>query len=634
MKKLFFFFMTMCLVYTTYSQAPKSTRKVLVEEATSASCSYCGQYNPAFNTLLQANVSKVISLKYQGRVGFDPMYNQNSAEVDARDAYYNLTSQPNCVIDGNYYKGHIAYVAQSKLDSVAAISAPFTITLTHNLSADYDSVFITAVITATEDITFTGPLVAQVVITESEIHFCNAPGTNGETDFYNVMRKMLPNNLGTSLPTTWTNGQAQTLNFAVPVPSYLYDVSNLSIVAFVQDNSDKDVKQAAFSPPQPLTLDAGMACGAITNIAVLNCQTNITPHVNIKNFRTIPISTADIKYKIDNNTEATFNWSGTLAAGATTTVNLPQLTVAAGTHTLTARVVNPNSNIDYNAANNTATKTFTIIGTYSPMPVTETFASTTFPPASWINEDPDEDGIGWSRKSGAGGFGQSTSCAKIDFWTSPTGNIDNLYTPPLNLSGSTTAFVLFNYAYAQYNTASNDGFNVEVSTNCGASWNSVWSKAGTALATRAATTSNYSAPAAGDWKSTYADLTAYAGQANVFVRFHAISDYGNNAYIDDIQIVQNNNNSITETTENASVIIYPNPFNDFTNIRLNLIQPSSVNYRVFNATGSLVYSEDAGNLNIGNHSFRFNSDNLTSGIYFIQIMVGNEMITKKISINR
>lgn len=625
----------MCLVYTTYSQAPKSTRMVLVEEATSASCSFCGQYNPAFNTLLQANTSKVISIKYQGRVGYDPMYNQNRTEVDTRDAYYSLTSQPNCVVDGNYFKGHIGNVRQSKLDSAAAISAPFTIDLTHHLSSDYDSVFITVVITATENISFPGPLVAQVVITENEINYCNAPGTNGETDFYNVMRKMLPGTSGTTLPLSWTIGQTQTLNFAVPVPAYFYDVSNLAVVAFVQDNSDKDVKQAAFSAPQPLTLDAGMPCNAITNIAVLNCQQTITPHVSIKNFRTVVITSATIKYKIDSNGDSTYNWNGNLASGASAAITLPQLTVPAGTHTLTVSVNNPNGNSDYNTVNNSASQIFNIIQTYLPMPITESFASTTFPPTNWINEDVEKDAVGWSRKSGYGGFGQSTSCAKIDFWTSSTNYIDYLYAPPLNLSGTSTAFVVFDYAYAQYNTGSADKIEVQVSTTCGGSWASKWSKAGSTLATRAATTSPYEAPAAGDWKSTFVDLSSYAGQSSVFVRFAGISDYGNNAYIDDIQIVQTNPfASISENTENASIVIYPNPFNDYTNIFINLVQQADVNYKVFNITGSLVYSEDAGLLNSGNHFLRFNSDNLTSGIYFIRIMIGNEMITKKISINK
>lgn len=639
MKKLLLFVLSLSIVYTTFSQTPKSTRLVLVEEFTNASCGPCASQNPAFNTLLQANPTKVVPLKYQWYYpGYDPMNAQNPTEADNRIDYYGFSGVPTGIVDGvaipddcSGYVGCPTCLNQAEIDVAAGISSPFNMNLSYTFSPDYDSIFIHLSITATEALSVSGPLKAQVAITENHISFCVAPGANGEKDFYNVMRKMLPNDQGTTLPNSWTLGQNQVIDFAVALPTYIYDISEVAVVAFIQDDATKLVKQAAFAPPQPIALDAGLACNPIANIDALNCQQNLTPSVTIKNFRSTTITSAVIKYRIDSNTDELQNWSGTLAPGATQTVTLPVITVPYGTHTLTVSVNDPNGAVDFHPGNNSASLVFNVIGTYFPMPVTESFTSTTFPPDNWIKEDIDFDNYGWSRKTGAGGFGNSTSCAKIDFWNSPSGNIDNLYTPPMNFSGTSSAYLSFSYAYAQYNSSSDDEIKVQVSTNCGQSWSEVWAKKGAALATRAATTSAFT-PTATQWASSVVNLASYAGQSNVFIRFRGISDYGNNGYIDDIQIVVNNPTAITETTDNASVLIFPNPFSEYTNINIDLKEKAHVSYKVFNLTGSLVYTEDAGELNPGNHLLRFNRGENSSGIYYLQIATGDNIITEKISI--
>ena len=51
----------------------------------------------------------------------------------------------------------------------------------------------------------------------------------------------------------------------------------------------------------------------------------------------------------------------------------------------------------------------------------------------------------------------------------------------------TTAQLSFTHAYAQYQNEA-DKLKISVSTDCGATWTSVWEKSGTALATAPAQT--------------------------------------------------------------------------------------------------------------------------------------------------
>ena len=60
---------------------------------------------------------------------------------------------------------------------------------------------------------------------------------------------------------------------------------------------------------------------------------------------------------------------------------------------------------------------------------------------------------------------------------------------PLIFTGLSSAQMTFDVAYAPYDAAYFDGLEVLVSTNCGSSFTSVYSKSGTTLATASATTS-------------------------------------------------------------------------------------------------------------------------------------------------
>lgn len=250
MKKIYTIFALTSLVSIAVAQ---SQRMVLVEEFTQASCGPCAAANPQFNTLLNANLSKAVSLKYQvSWPGVDPMNAQYTA-VSGRVNYYSVTGVPYALMDavpaaGSNYLGYPNNINQADINNEYAVPSPFDLTVQHIFNAALDSVFITVHVTASQVYT-TGAfrLRLHTVLIEKLIHFASAPGSNGETDFENVVRKMIPTTGGTAVASNWIVGQDTTLTFAVPVPSYIYDINELAVVCFLQDNTTKDVEQAAFS---------------------------------------------------------------------------------------------------------------------------------------------------------------------------------------------------------------------------------------------------------------------------------------------------------------------------------------------------------------------------------------------------
>ena len=637
MKKIY---AIICLALGSGLLFGQSQRLILVEECTQASCPPCASQNPAFNALLSNNVSKVTSIKYQvSWPGVDPMNAQNPTDVATRVSYYSVTGVPDGNMDGTEipndcgaYVGAPACLSQSKIDAEYAITSPFSIALSHSLSTDYDSVFINCVITASSAFTSSGALKAHIVLVEKDIIFTTAPGTNGEKDFSNVMRKMYPSASGTTLSSSWTASQSFTITVSAAIPSYVYDLSQIAVVAFVQDDGNKSVKQAAYSAPQPIIDDAGIS--AITSVPTYLCTaTSITPGVTIKNYGSNTVTSCTINYKVDNGTVSTLPWTGSLASGQTATVNLPSISITGnGTHTFYAYTSIPNSNTDYNTKNDT-TKALTS-GT-SSTPVNEGFSpSTAAIASSWAINDPDGDGT-WKKKTGStGGFGWSSGCIYMPFYSlSNVGNYDEINSPAFSMSTVTSPqYLSFAVAYAQYDASApeNDQLDVYVSTDCGINWTNLYSKAGDNLKTASPSTPSF-VPTASQWRKESIDLSSYVGQANVLLKFKGTTDYGNNLYIDDIQVTSSPTR-IEETIQEHGFSVFPNPFTDEATIVFNLEQANHVSMEIYNLLGDKLFINDNGLLKEGKHTILFNSGDLSPGVYLLKLKTGNNIAINKIVI--
>jgi hypothetical protein len=627
MKRLLPFIAFIAMVLAVSTAFGQSQRMVLFEEGTNASCSPCAAANPAFNALLDANTTKCVAIKYQWYYpGFDPMHNQNPDEPNARMDYYGLNGVPHVMGDGNAFDDHPANLTQSFINTEYAVASPFTMTMTHSLSADFDSIFIELIITCTQ--ATTGTLVAQVALEEDHIHFASAPGSNGETDFYDVMRKMLPDVNGTTLATSWAVGDDDTVTFAMPLPNYIYDVNQVCIVAFVQDNATKNVKQAVRSAPITQSGDANLDAGlsAMTNVPVMTCGTSFTPTVTLKNYKSTTLTSATINWQLDNGTILTQPWTGSLALNATANITLPDVTVTGGPHDFRVFVTNPNGGNDFYPVNNTQEKTVFVIDGASAVPYTEGF-QTSVPPPDWIANDLSTNGT-WKQYS-VGGFGNSSKSAMLECYSITSGTYE-LIMPAMDLSTDTAATMTFSVAYAQYQTYS-DALKVYVSTNCGSSWTQLYSKAGSTLATAPAS-SSYFVPTAAQWRTETIDLTTYAGQASVILKFAGTSNYGNNMFVDDINLTPTSSAGISDNIAGNAVSVYPNPFAGLTHIEVALSQESSVDIQVYNALGALVHAENASSVPAGVHQFLFDGTELPTGVYYINVMLNDQVITKKVSL--
>lgn len=103
------------------------------------------------------------------------------------------------------------------------------------------------------------------------------------------------------------------------------------------------------------------------------------------------------------------------------------------------------------------------------------------------------------------------------------------------------------------------------------------------------------------------------------------------------EIVNANNKISTYVGVNTpeferGVAVYPNPFEDYTNVSFTLDKPAKTGVEVYDMLGNLVISVKERDYSAGQNLIRVSSDNLPNGMYLLRLTIGNQVISRKISI--
>ena len=247
-----------------------------------------------------------------------------------------------------------------------------------------------------------------------------------------------------------------------------------------------------------------------------------------------PGSTVSFTNTTTTSTTTTYSWAfqgGTPATSTQTNVTVTYNTPGVYSVTLTAtNAYGSNSSIQTAYVN-------VVAG--AAIPLVEGFQSATFPPTNWYLVDDGADNVKWALKTTAGQA--STQSTFFDNYNDAAnaGYRDQLKTY-VNLTGYNTAKMTFYRAYsATFGTPNMDSLQIGVSTNCGASITSAYLKGGTTFSTAVnpnGNTTAFTPTSAAQWKKDSIDLTPYVGQASVMIAFINRGHYGDNLYLDNINI--------------------------------------------------------------------------------------------------
>ena len=318
----------------------------------------------------------------------------------------------------------------------------------------------------------------------------------------------------------------------------------------------------------------------------------------------------------------------TYAGGTTAASRNPQLQFAtAGTYSVTLSATN-----SLGTAAVTQSGLITVT-TGQAGPFAEAFRGMTtaaaFPPANWRVVNPSSN-FTWQLSPTAvmGPDTVSRRLPQAPDYIDPLRNVeDYLITPVLNLASVARPSLSFAVAYAAYGASNPDGLRVDISLDCGQTFQPTgYLKTGAVLATvPGVVTSSFSPTSASQWRLETVDLSTFrqggTGAQPVLLRFANINQYGNNLYLANVRLAAATAlASRAGTQAGLRLVAHPVPFGASLQVQAEAIATTPGTLELLDALGRSVRRLPDLLLRPGQpQTLRFDTAGLPAGLYVLQL---------------
>jgi hypothetical protein len=131
---------------------------------------------------------------------------------------------------------------------------------------------------------------------------------------------------------------------------------------------------------------------------------------------------------------------------------------------------------------------------------------------------------------------------------------------------------------------------------------------------------------ANEWRQETVSLSSLATRPDVLIRFKGISDYGNNLFIDEVNIP--NTVSVLESSSTLPLRSYPNPVTSDLYVEAELALAQNVQLNVLNALGQVVLTESQ-QAEAGHQHLQLDASALPAGIYNLQTVLNGRVHLSK-----
>jgi archaellum component FlaF (FlaF/FlaG flagellin family) len=336
----------------------QNERVLLFECFTNTSCGPCASQNPALDALINANADRVAAIKYHMNWpgANDPMYLHNTVDNNARKGVYNVSSVPHTVVDGIRYANVPSGLSQNTVNNWLNIESPFEMRLSYEVDEAANTITVHVMGRASQAVP--GTIKLYIGVIEREIHYTSAPGSNGERDFYSVMKKLLPSASGVSI------GEVEAGSYFAYTFSWelanVYNNDQLDAIAWIQNINTKEVYQACKSSENIVPFYANEAMlSDISNVKSTNCSGEAEPKVLMSNNGSNAITAAELDVLVNGESLKTVEWSGNLPTLQSVTIDLGAVSFPVeAVNTLEVRIKSLNGGIDEAPSNDMASFEF------------------------------------------------------------------------------------------------------------------------------------------------------------------------------------------------------------------------------------------------------------------------------------
>jgi Secretion system C-terminal sorting domain len=232
------------LLATTVQAFP---RKVLFEEFTNADCGPCAQNAPTIENFINENIEDIaIVITHVDWPGFDPWNQDASEEAAFRTEYYGVIGVPAAFLDGS--SSEISEIdLQNNFDNAVEEVSPVEIDIV--VYDNGDQIISTAIVVNSGDTEISGNYKLRVALIEIHRTY-EAP--NGQTEWHYGLLEMTPDASGLDFSLVPNSSYSYSHDFDLG----FYDLDNIVVTAWIQNDNNQDVIQAEMSPlTKPIDLD-------------------------------------------------------------------------------------------------------------------------------------------------------------------------------------------------------------------------------------------------------------------------------------------------------------------------------------------------------------------------------------------
>lgn len=431
-------------------------------------------------------------------------------------------------------------------------------------------------------------------------------------------------------------------------PGYLscpshYDICTAGVPENYQNFMDYSYCETMFTHGQALRMDAS-AHDPMVGRNNLWSSSNLlatgispaapcAPVANFKSNKQVACVGDAVNFTDLSNVGTPTNWSWVLA-GATPSVSSVQNPTVTYNSPGIHQVQLIASNSVGNSVPEIKTGYITVLPTGISTPISEGFESATIPNNQWFTRNTATNNINWVQTSNAAATGVKS--AFVNENVSPVSVVE-LISPSYNFSIMQNVALTLKWAGAEYNytTTDCDNFSVMFSSNCGVTWTPHFVRnirASTAGVSGVVSGNFY--PSAAQFKQETIPFFGDNTLTNVIFKLKFTSESGgsNNFYVDDINLTDIT--GIKETQQAVmNVAAFPNPTMENTTLQFDLLATKNIEISLHDVLGRFVKNIDKKQFTAGHYEFPVKLDDLSKGLYFIQLNIEGVMSSQKIMVN-
>ena len=228
----------------SFTAFPQARKYVMIEHFTQASCGPCAQQNPFLQAILNVNRGSIHHIAYHTSwPGVDPMNAYNPTQVADRVTYYGVSGVPDCFMLGNQFHGGPASFTQNMINDAATDPAAIRVLVKETSNGVTRTVKVKVV---TFDTVPVASYKIRVAVCEKWINYTTPPGSNGEKNFPDVFRKMLPGSSG-DVFTPAALGDTASFTYTYALDLTHWDTTQIYSIAFIQNETTKEILNSGSS---------------------------------------------------------------------------------------------------------------------------------------------------------------------------------------------------------------------------------------------------------------------------------------------------------------------------------------------------------------------------------------------------